>query len=50
MVATKRLISIDIARAICIILVVIGHFKPDGSPVWYEALNKAIYSAVGYCR
>lgn len=31
----QRLISFDIAKAICIILVVIGHYIPDSSPSWY---------------
>ena len=39
-----RLISIDIARAICIILVVIGHYNPENSPNWYETINNVIYS------
>jgi len=40
----KRLISIDIARAICIILVVVGHYAPTNSPEWYLTLNRIIYS------
>jgi fucose 4-O-acetylase-like acetyltransferase len=40
----NRLIFIDIARAICIILVVIGHYVPDNSPNWYLILNNIIYS------
>ena len=40
----KRLISIDIARAICIILVVIGHYIPDDSPDWYITMRNVIYS------
>lgn len=31
----QRLISFDIAKALCIILVVIGHYIPDSSPSWY---------------
>jgi fucose 4-O-acetylase-like acetyltransferase len=41
---TTRLISIDIAKAICIILVVIGHYNPDNSPEWYNQLNQLIYT------
>ena len=40
----NRIITLDIAKAICIILVVIGHYIPDNSPTWYYLLNKAIYS------
>jgi fucose 4-O-acetylase-like acetyltransferase len=39
-----RLNFIDIARAICIILVVIGHYLPDNSPNWYVTMNDVIYS------
>ena len=35
----KRIVFIDIAKAICIILVVIGHFVPDNSPEWYVTLH-----------
>jgi len=38
-----RLVSIDIAKAICITLVVIGHYLPDNSPNWYVTLNDIIY-------
>ena len=37
---TKRLISVDIARAIAIILVVVYHFQPEGSPEWYTFLQE----------
>lgn len=40
----KRIVFIDIAKAICIILVVIGHFVPDNSPEWYVALHDIIYT------
>lgn len=40
----ERCMAIDIARGICIILVVIGHFCPDYSPSWWVALNKVIYT------
>lgn len=39
-----RIISIDIAKAICIILVVIGHYVPDNSPEWYVTLHDIIYT------
>lgn len=39
-----RLISIDIAKALCIILVVIGHYVPDNSPGWYIFMVQIIYS------
>ena len=39
-----RLLNFDIAKAICIILVVIGHYSPDGSPDWYKAIWSWIYS------
>lgn len=40
----KRLVNFDIAKAICIILVVIGHYIPDNSPDWYVVNRKFIYS------
>lgn len=40
----QRLISIDIAKAICIILVVIGHYIPENSPNWYVTIHDVIYS------
>jgi len=39
-----RLIYLDIAKAICIILVVIGHYCPDNSPDWWVNINKVIYT------
>ncbi|MFI3318918.1 MAG: acyltransferase family protein [Rikenellaceae bacterium] len=36
--------AIDIAKAICIILVVIGHYQPSNSPQWYLAIVNIIYS------
>ena len=38
----NRIIFLDIAKAICIILVVVGHYMPDNSPMWYVMLNKVI--------
>lgn len=43
-VKSKRIVFIDIAKAICIILVVVGHYVPDNSPVWYVALHDIIYT------
>lgn len=40
----QRLISFDIAKAICIILVVIGHYVPDYSPTWYMGTHDVIYT------
>lgn len=40
----KRLVSFDIAKAICIILVVIGHYIPDSAPDWYVINRTFIYS------
>ena len=40
----ERLVSIDIAKAICIILVVIGHYQPDNAPEWYNTIIRIIYS------
>lgn len=40
----QRLISFDIAKAICIILVVIGHYVPDYSPLWYVSVHDVIYT------
>lgn len=39
-----RLVSFDIAKALCIILVVIGHYIPSDSPQWYVNLRLWIYS------
>lgn len=39
----SRLTYIDIARGICIILVVIGHLVPPGSPEWYVTVHDIIY-------
>lgn len=39
----NRIIWLDIARALCIILVVMGHFYPDYAPLWYTHLRSVIY-------
>ena len=44
MVMAKRIVYIDIAKALCIILVVIGHYSPDGCPEWWMAVHDFIYS------
>jgi len=40
----KRIIAVDLAKGICIILVVVGHYLPLNSPGWYGVLNDLIYS------
>lgn len=40
----QRLILFDIAKAICIILVVIGHYVPENSPSWYVVVHDVIYT------
>ena len=40
---SNRLTDIDIAKGICIIWVVIGHYKPTDSPEWYLTLIDVIY-------
>ena len=44
MVMAKRLVYLDIAKALCIILVVIGHYSPDGCPEWWMAVHDFIYT------
>ena len=41
---TYRIVWIDIAKAICIILVAIGHYIPDTHPIWYGEMRSIIYS------
>ena len=40
----ERIVFIDVAKAICIVLVVIGHYVPDEAPGWYVALHDVIYT------
>lgn len=40
----SRIVWIDIAKTICIILVVIGHYIPDIHPVWYGEMRRIIYT------
>ena len=40
----ERIVFIDVAKAICIILVVIGHYIPGHAPDWYVALHDVIYT------
>ena len=40
----KRIVFIDVAKALCIIFVVIGHYVPGNSPEWYVALHDIIYT------
>ena len=44
----QRLISFDIAKAICIILVVIGHYVPGYSPQWYVGVHDVIVSGSAF--
>lgn len=39
----QRLLQFDIAKAICIVLVAIGHYVPEGSPAWYDSIHDWIY-------
>ena len=39
----NKSLTLDIAKAICIILVVVGHYYPASSPVWYEQMRHIIY-------
>lgn len=39
-----RIIYIDIAKTICIILVVFGHYIPNNSPEWWIMVHDIIYS------
>lgn len=34
-----RALSLDIARAICIVLVVVGHYSPEYSPAWWISMQ-----------
>lgn len=40
----NRIVYIDIAKAICIILVVIGHYVPNGCPGWWMNIHDIIYA------
>ena len=40
----NRIVWIDIAKAICIILVVIGHYFPETHPLWYGEMRNVIYT------
>ena len=40
----SRIVFIDVAKAICIILVVVGHYVPANAPGWYVALHDIIYT------
>lgn len=41
---TSRIASLDITRAVCIILVAIGHFCPENAPMWYKRMVDIIYT------
>lgn len=40
----ERILFLDVAKAVCIILVVVGHYVPDNSPGWYVAIHDVIYT------
>ncbi len=40
----KRIATLDIARIVCIILVVIGHYDPSDAPLCYTNMLKVIYT------
>lgn len=40
----NRIFFIDVAKAICIVLVVVGHYVPDNSPDWYVTVHDIIYT------
>lgn len=42
--ANNRIVYIDIAKALCIILVVVGHYTPDGCPSWWIYIHDLIYT------
>lgn len=42
--SSNRIQWVDIARAICIVLVVYGHYFPDDSPSWHVCVRSLIYS------
>jgi len=44
MIRKERNLTLDIARAICIILVVAGHYFPLDSPKWWKVVNDFIFS------
>lgn len=39
----SRNLVLDLSKAIGIVLVVIGHFIPEGAPAWYEVFRQWIY-------
>ncbi|MGN0006516.1 MAG: acyltransferase family protein [Alistipes sp.] len=41
---TDRMVYIDIAKALCIVLVVVGHYTPAGCPVWWQTIHDIIYT------
>ena len=42
--AQKRIFTIDIARAISIMLVVVGHYRPDNSPEWWMTFYSVLHT------
>jgi len=42
----KRVVSIDIARTICIVLIVTAHYQPDYSPSWYMVIIDVFHASL----
>lgn len=40
----SRIVTLDVAKAICIIFVVVGHYVPDNAPAWWVMLRNVIYT------
>ena len=40
----ERILFLDVAKAVCIILVVVGHYCPGNSPGWYMVIHDVIYT------
>lgn len=40
----SRIVYLDIAKAICMILVVIGHYSPMTAPEYWQQLIRVIYT------
>ncbi len=38
-----RVVFIDLAKALCIVLVVVGHYDPAGEPLWWAKTREFIY-------
>ncbi len=40
----QHLYFLDFVRAIAIVLVVLGHWRPEGCPAWYQDVYDVIYT------